>query len=121
LNLRLGIPAIIFVPRTLLLASRIFIRPKNKKSPLIQGLPGFNHKLANDARKIWSSSKLIVSSLLSLTENLKLSICNLSDLHDLFFFVAQDFIDLGYVTVGHILNLFFSALQIVFGDFFVLF
>ena len=42
------------------------------------------------------------------------------DLHDLFLFMGNHLINLGHMAVGDILDLFFSALQIVFSNFFVL-
>jgi hypothetical protein len=58
--------------------------PKNKKSPLIQGLDGFNHK-----KPVYASKKLGESFL----SPLKIIGIELY-LHNLFFLLGQDIIDL---------------------------
>ena len=78
--------------------------PGNKKSPLIQGLDEFNHKTANYASKKRGKS---ISFPFSRSDS------EVLNLQHLFFLVGKHIVYLCDKTVGRILDLFFTPLQIV--------
>ena len=80
------------------------IYPGNKKSPLIQGLDEFNHKTTNYASKKRGKSASFPFSIRDVA---------VLNLQDLFFLVGKYIVYLCDKTVGRILDLFFTPLQIV--------